>query len=258
MSRRPGDGGQGPAGLHVQVCADPAEACRRAGALVADAIAAAAAAGRGAVLGLATGRTMAGVHAELVRLHREQGLSFRGVTSFNVDEYWPLAPDDPRAFRQVMRRELFGQVDLDPSRAHVPVGTLPAERVAAACADYERAIAAAGGLDLVLLGLGSNGHLAFNEPGSPADSRTRLVTLARSTRAAAGGRIPQHAISMGLGTLLEARSVALLAFGRRKAEVVARALCGPVTDALPASVLQGHADVHVLLDPEAAADLSRA
>jgi glucosamine-6-phosphate deaminase len=245
-----------PAGLRLQVCADAAEACRRAGALVAATLTAARAAGRAAVLGLATGRTMTAVHAELVRLHREQRLSFRDVTTFNVDEFWPLPPDDPRSFHDVMRRELFAHVDLDPARTHVPDGGLPAERLPAACADYERAIRAAGGLDLVLLGLGTNGHLAFNEPGAPADSRTRLVTLAESTCAAAGGDVPRHAVSLGLGTLLEARAIVLLAFGRAKAAVVARALQGPLSDALPASALQRHADVHVLLDPDAAADLS--
>jgi glucosamine-6-phosphate deaminase len=243
--------------VRVQVCADAAEACRRAGQSVAFAVRLLSGSGRGAVLGLATGRTMTGVHAELVRMHRDEGLSFRDVTTFNVDELWPLAPDDPRSFHDVMRRQLFAHVDLDPARTHVPDGSLPLDRLPGACADYEHAIQAAGGLDLLLLGLGSNGHLAFNEPGSPADSRTRLVTLEEATRERAGGDVPEHAISVGLGTILEARAIVLLAFGREKAEVVQRALTGEVTDALPASVLQRHADVHVLLDPDAAASRSR-
>jgi len=252
--------------VRVEVCVDPEEACRRAAARVARVIReratrqAGSAAGRAAVLALATGRTMEGVYAELVRLHVEERLSFRGVTTFNLDEYWPMPADDPRSFHAYMGRRLLDHVDLEPARVHLPDGSLPRERLAEACAAYEVSIVRAGGLDLALLGLGLNGHLGYNEPGSAPDSRTRLVTLDSSSRPratagegpAAGPEPPSRALTMGLGTILEARSIVLLAFGAEKAGVVSAALRGPRTVAVPASILQRHPDVLVLLDREAA------
>jgi glucosamine-6-phosphate deaminase len=241
-----------PVAVHATSAAASAAVARE----IADLIRAKAARGQRAVLGLATGSTPVGVYAELVRLHQEEGLSFASVTSFNLDEYWPMAPDDPRSFHAVMRRQLFAYVDLAPGRTHLLDGSLPLERLPAACAEYERAIVAAGGLDLVLLGMGGNGHVAFNEPGSPADARTRLAVLDESTRSAAGGMLPEHALTLGLGTILEARALVLLAFGEHKADIVRRALTGPADASVPASLLQRHADVHVLLDPAAASALS--
>ncbi|HZM00464.1 MAG TPA: glucosamine-6-phosphate deaminase [Planctomycetota bacterium] len=249
-------------GVRVEVCADAAEACRRAADRVAGVIrdrAAAAGAGaqRPATLALATGRSMERVYAELVRQHRHEGLSFRGVTSFNLDEYWPISPDDPASFRSYMREHLFAHVDLEPAGAHLPDGEAPRERLAEHCADYERAIRAAGGLDLALLGLGLNGHIAYNEPGSGPDSRTRLVELASESRARSGGGEggPRHAVSMGIGTIFEARAIVLLAYGAEKSAIVAAALRGPQDAAVPASFLQRHRDLHVLLDRAAAAGL---
>jgi glucosamine-6-phosphate deaminase len=252
-------------GTRLTVCASPAEASRLAADLVVDAIERRREAGAHPVLGLATGRSMLAVYAELARRHREQGLSFRDVITFNLDEYWPLPAGDERSFLRYMQRHLFERVDLDHRAAHLPDATWPEDELEQRCAGYESAIAAAGGLDLQLLGIGRNGHIGFNEPGSPLDSRTRLVTLAETSRAdagaLAGGReieVPAQALTMGVASIVEARTLVLLAFGGSKAEAVRAALLGPVTERVPASVLQRHPDLRVLLDAEAAAGLSDA
>ncbi|MDR1789492.1 MAG: 6-phosphogluconolactonase [Opitutaceae bacterium] len=215
-----------------------------------------AAEGRRAVLGLATGRSVTGIYAELVRLHREEGLSFANVVSFNLDEYHGLAPEDARSYHWFMREHLFGKVDARPENVHVPEGTLAPAATAAHCADYERLIGEAGGLDLQLLGVGRTGHIGFNEPGSGKETRTRLVTLDAVTRRDAAGdfggedKVPRQAVSMGVGTILEAREIVLVAWGRAKAAVVRRAVFGAVTDALPASFLQEHGRVNWVLDAQ--------
>src|SRR5665213_3127080 len=189
-----------------------------------------AARGEKTVLGLATGSTPTGVYGELVRLHREEGLSFRNVVTFNLDEYWTLGPEDLQSYRRFMREHLFDHVDIQPQNAHVPDGTLPLEKVTAFCQDYERMIRDAGGLDYQILGIGRTGHIGFNEPGSPRDSRTRLITLDRVTRMDAASdffgewNVPRKAITMGVETILSAKTVVLLAFGEHKAPVIRRAL----------------------------------
>jgi glucosamine-6-phosphate deaminase len=221
-----------------------------------------AAEGRPCVLGLATGSTPVGVYRELVRLHREEQLSFRNVQTFNLDEYWPMASGSIHSYHRFMHEHLFGLVDLDPSCTHVPPGDVSADAVQDACASYEAAIRAAGGIDLQLLGIGQTGHIGFNEPGSGADSRTRLVTLDTVTRRDASAdffgeqNVPRQAITMGIATILGARSICLLATGEHKSRIVRRAVEGEIDHEVAATFLQQHADVTVYCDPAAAAALT--
>lgn len=236
---------------------DPAAAARA----VADEIQALVASKPDAVLGLATGRSMVSLYAELVRRHREGELSLARVTTFNLDEYLGLPAGDPRTFRAFMREHLFRHVDLDPERAHVPAPEEAEADVEGYCRRWERAIEDAGGLDLQLLGLGRNGHVAFNEPGSPRDSRTRRVTLDAITRedaaSAFGGleHVPREALTAGVATLLGARRLRVLAFGPGKAPVLRRVLTDPVGPEVPGTFLRGHRDVVLWVDQEAARGL---
>ncbi len=219
--------------------------------------------GRPTVLGLATGSTPVPVYRELIRMHREEGLSFRDVVTFNLDEYYGLAASHRESYRRFMEEQLFSHLDIRAENIHVPDGTVPRAAVYQWCREYETAIERAGGLDLQILGIGRTGHVGFNEPGSGRESRTRLVTLDTLTRRDAArdflgeGNVPHHAITMGVGTILAARQIVLLAWGKGKAGIVSRAVEGPVSDALPASFLQEHANVTVHLDPPAAAELTR-
>ena len=221
-----------------------------------------AAAGR-CVLGLATGSTPLGVYRELIRRHTAGEVDFAKVHTFNLDEYYPMPPDSVHSYRRYMREHLFDHVNLPPSQAHVPDGTAPRDRVADQCAAYEEAIRAVGGMDFLILGIGRSGHVGFNEPGSPPDGRTRLVTLDTVTRRDAAAdffgedNVPRAAVTMGLATILEAREVALIATGEHKAAVVQRAVEGEVTPAIAATYLQRHPRVTVYLDGAAAADLTR-
>lgn len=211
------------------------------------------------VLGLATGTTPLGMYRELVRLHREEGLSFARVTTFNLDEYYGLAPSDPRSYRRFMEENLFAHVDADPAKVHLPDGLAP--DVEAECERYERAIAEAGGIDLQVLGIGRNGHIGFNEPGTSLGTTTQVVDLTEETVAVnsrlVSAEIPRRAISMGIKSIMQSRAILLLACGPEKAEIVARALEGPVTPDLPASILQLHPNLTVMLDRAAAANLTR-
>jgi glucosamine-6-phosphate deaminase len=213
------------------------------------------------VLGLATGRTMAPLYAELVRLHRAEALSFAGVTAFGLDEYVGVSPGAPGSFRRFLETHFAAQVDLPAGALHLPDGG-SAEPAAAARA-YEAAIAAAGGIDLQLLGLGVNAHLGFNEPGSSLGSRTRVKTLSDETLLANQGELPagvrerRLAITLGLGTILDARACLLIATGPAKAGAIAATIEGPVTASAPASVLQLHPDAIAYVDEAAAAGLVR-
>ena len=219
--------------------------------------------GRTAVLGLATGSTPVSIYAELVRMHREEGLSFANVVTFNLDEYFPMRPDSLQSYRRFMQEHLFDHVDIDPASVHLPDGTIPPDRVQAYARSYEQAIRDAGGVDFQILGIGRTGHIGFNEPGSAADSRTRLITLDRVTRRDAASDffgeefVPRRAITMGVGTILDARRVVLIAFGEHKAAVVAQAIEGPVTPKIAASYLQRHPNAEVVLDEAGAAELTR-
>ena len=219
--------------------------------------------GKRAVLGLATGSTPIGVYHELVRLHRDEGLSFRQVVTFNLDEYYPMDPEELQSYRRFMREYLFDLVDIPPENVHIPDGTVPLAEVPRYCQGYEEAILAAGGIDLQLLGIGRTGHIGFNEPGSSRSSRTRLITLDHVTRLDAAAdffgepHVPRRAITMGVGTILAARRVLLLCFGEHKAPVIAQAVEGPISSSVAASFLQEHPNASLMLDEAAAAELSR-
>ncbi len=245
----------------IRVFDSPGPAVRELAREVGELIRSRAAVGRQAVLGLATGNTPRPFYQELGRLHREEGLSFANVISFNLDEYLGLADAHPESYRSFMHRELFEHIDLPAQNINLLSGSLPEADIPAHCAAYESSIRAAGGLDFQLLGIGSNGHIGFNEPGSSKDSRTRLIHLDRLTRrdaaASFGGldQVPSQAITMGCGTILEARRIALLVWSEKKAAIVRDAIRGPVTNQVCASFLQEHPNTEFYLDREAAAAL---
>jgi glucosamine-6-phosphate deaminase len=240
------------------VVTTPLAAAREIAAEIAELVAERRREGRRAVLGLATGRTPLEIYDELARMHREQGLELSNVVTFNLDEYLDLAPDHPQCFHSYMRAKFLARTGLPERALHLPASEPAPTRIAETCREYEAAIAAAGGLDLQILGIGRNGHIGFNEPGSARDSRTREVELAATTRedaaAAFGGleRVPTRAITMGVATILAARRLRVLAFGERKREIVARTLEAPVGPAVPSTFLRGHADVKLFLDAAAA------
>lgn len=212
-----------------------------------------------AVLGLATGSSVLGLYGELARRVKAGELSLRGVSGFLLDEYVGLAPDHPQAYRTVIATELLDRVDVRPGAVQGPQAERP--DVTAACEEYEEQILAAGGIDLQLLGIGTDGHVAFNEPGSSLASRTRIKTLTARTRADNArffddpDEVPRHVLTQGLGTVLDARHLLMLATGERKAGAVAAMVEGPLTARCPASVLQLHRYATVLLDPAAASRL---
>lgn len=251
--------------MDVLVLPDPTACGRAVADAVADAVTAAAtAAGTGGDggpvnLGLATGSSPLPAYAELIRRHREDGLSFRTARAFLLDEYIGLPRDHPQAYRQVIRRELTDHLDIDPAEVHAPDGA--ADDPTAAAAAYERQLAAAGAIDVQILGIGRNGHVGFNEPGSPLDSTTRVVTLTERTRADNArffdrpSDVPHHVLTQGLGTIGRAKHLVLVATGEGKAPAVAAAVAGPVDTAVPASVLQRHPHCTVVLDRAAASGL---
>lgn len=212
------------------------------------------------VLGLATGGTMEAVYDRLIARHKAGEMSMAQATSFNLDEYVGLPPDHPCSYWHYMREKLFDHVDIDPARAFLPHGDAPDAEVEAD--RYEAAIVQAGDIGLQLLGLGTNGHIGFNEPTSSLASHTRIKTLTRSTREANAryfdsfDDVPRLAITMGIGTIMRAEEIVLLAFGAAKADVVAKMIEGPVSAACPASVLQMHRKVTVVIDEAAASKLA--
>lgn len=216
-----------------------------------------------AVLGLATGSTPLTLYKELIRLHKEEGLDFSQVTTFNLDEYVGLPADHEQSYRRFMNENLFEHIDIKMENTHVPDGM--AEDIPATCAAYEQAIVDAGGIDLQVLGIGSDGHVGFNEPTSSFASRTRIKTLTQQTVADNarffGGdesQVPHHCITMGIGTIMDARMNLMLAFGENKAEAVAATVEGPVAAIMPASVLQHHPSAKVFIDEAAASKLKLA
>jgi glucosamine-6-phosphate deaminase len=219
-------------------------------------------AGRPTVLGLPTGSTPVGIYRELIRLHKETKLDFSQVITFNLDEYYPMSPDDAHSYRRWMQETFFDHVNIPRANIHVPDGTVSEDHVEDYCAHYEQMIRRAGGIDLQLLGIGRTGHVGFNEPGSTRQSRTRLVTLDPVTRRDAASdffgeeNVPHQAITMGVGTILEARQIVIMAFGEHKAEIVARAVEGEMTESIAASFLQKHPDTTFILDGAAANDLT--
>jgi glucosamine-6-phosphate deaminase len=249
--------------LPVSVYADQRTASLAVAARIAKLIRDKQALGQQTVLGLATGVTPVGVYAELIRLHREEGLSFRDVITFNLDEYYPMKPDAVQSYVTFMNENLFDHVDIDKNNVHIPDGTLALEDVAAFCLDYEKQLSELGGLDLQLLGIGRTGHIGFNEPGSAPNSGTRLVTLDDLTRRDAsrdfGGKqnVPTKAITMGVGTIFKAREIILMAWSAKKAPIVRKAVEGEISGEVPATFLQLSDHVEFVLDEGAASDLTR-
>jgi len=214
-----------------------------------------------AVLGLATGGTPEGCYAELARMHREERLDFHLVTTFNLDEYVGLTPSHEQSYHHYMDDKLFNHINIDKKRVHIPDGLAPRPKEFSDA--YEKLIKSSGGIDLQLLGIGRNGHIGFNEPGSPLDSRTRVVDLSEETRKdnsrffGSIDQVPRQAITMGLATIMEVRRILLLASGVNKAWAVEQAIKEPVTVKLPASILQRHPNCTFLLDREAASTLPK-
>jgi glucosamine-6-phosphate deaminase len=213
-----------------------------------------------AVVGFATGSTPLGLYRHLIRLHREEGLDFSGITTFNLDEYIGLGPDHPQSYHRFMWEALFNALNVNPESVHIPSGlALDIDRY---CAEYEESLAKKGGMDLQILGIGTNGHLAFNEPGGSLNSRTRSTLLTSNTLSKNArffesiDRVPRSAITMGIGSIMEARKLLMLASGEEKAEAIQASLEGPLTAMMPASILQCHPSVHVVLDEGAAANLA--
>lgn len=213
-----------------------------------------------AVLGLATGSTPLMLYKELIRLHREEDLDFSAIRTFNLDEYIGLEKEHPQSYYTFMWENLFSQINIKPENVHLPDGM--AADVPASCAAYEREILAAGGIDLQVLGIGSDGHIGFNEPTSSFASRTRIKTLTQQTVADNArffdgdeGKVPHHCITMGIGTIMDARMNLMLAFGAGKAEAIAATVEGPVASIMPASILQHHPAAKVFIDEAAGASL---
>jgi glucosamine-6-phosphate deaminase len=230
---------------------------------IADLIRQRAGEGQRCVLGLATGSTPVGVYAELVRMHRKEDLSFQNVVTFNLDEYFPMGPENLQSYVRFMNEHLFDLVDIDKDNIHIPDGTIASDQVAEYCQQYEEQIKQAGGIDIQLLGIGRTGHIGFNEPGSDEQSRTRLITLDSVTRSDAASdffgaeNVPRRALTMGVGTILDARRIIIVALGENKAPIVARSVEGEVTSAIPATFLQRHDNAEFFLDEAAADGLTR-
>lgn len=249
--------------IPVKVYDDPIDASAAVAQEIAGLIREKDSKGDKCVLGLATGSTPTKVYAELVRLHREEGLSFKNVVTFNLDEYYPITPDSLQSYVRFMNEHLFDHIDIPAANIHIPDGTLPADEVAAYCVEYENKIASYGGLDLQILGIGRTGHIGFNEPGSTITSKTRLITLDHVTKVDAASdffgeeNVPRKAITMGVGTIMEARRIILMAWGEGKASIIKRAVEGEPSHEVPATFLQNHPNVLAVLDAAAGDELVR-
>ncbi len=247
----------------VLIFDEPDEMARQVARKIANLIEEKRAIGEHAVLGLPTGSTPIGVYRELVRMHREEGLDFSNVITFNLDEYYPMHPDSLQSYHRFMWEHLFAHVNIPPENVHIPDGTIPREEIERYCLEYEHQIEKAGGLDLTLLGIGRSGHIGFNEPGSGPETRTRLVVLDEITRKDAASdffgeeNVPREAITMGVGTILESREIILIATGEHKAPIVKRAVEEPPNREVVATYLQLHPHAHFYLDRAAASELTR-
>ncbi len=216
-----------------------------------------------AVIGFATGGTPVGLYKELIRMHKEEGLDFSKITTFNLDEYVGLPPEHPESYHYFMWENLFKHVNVDPRFVHIPHGM--ADDIDAFCEWYEEKIEEAGGIDLQILGIGANGHIAFNEPGSSLGSRTRIKTLTEKTRRDNArffdndiNKVPKYAITMGIGTIMEARELLMLASGPGKADAIKATVEGPITAMVPATIMQMHRKAILIVDKDAASKLSQA
>lgn len=230
---------------------------------IADLIQQRAKEGKQCVLGLATGSTPKTLYAELVRLHREEGLSFKNVTTFNLDEYYPMKPDAAQSYHRFMNTCLFAHMDIDPKNIHIPDGTIAKQDINQYAKSYEQAIDDAGGIDIQILGIGLNGHIGFNEPSTSRNSITRIAALENSTRLANAyefdniSQVPRLSLTMGISSILKAKRIEILAFGQNKATIVAKTIEGQVSDKIPATFLQEHANVVFHLDEASSHGLTR-
>jgi len=249
--------------IPVKIFGSLGEGSRHIGKEIAALIREKDAKGEKTVLGLATGSSPKSLYAELVRLHREEKLSFKNVITFNLDEYYPIDNDALQSYNRFMKEQLFSKIDIDPANCHIPNGQWKKEDIKRHCVEYEEMIEKAGGIDLQILGIGNNGHIGFNEPGSSIYSHTRLVPLDNSTRIANShefqniSQVPRLAITMGISTIMKAKRIVLMAWGQIKAPVIQKAVESNVTEQIPASLLQQHNDVTFVLDDVAASELTR-
>jgi glucosamine-6-phosphate deaminase len=206
------------------------------------------------VLGLATGGTPIAVYNELINMHKNEGLSFSNVITFNLDEYYPIEPEDVQAYNYFMQENLFKHIDIPVENINIPKGNIPNNKIKEYCLEYEEKINKCGGIDIQLLGIGQTGHIGFNEPGSNLDSKTRFVELNGVTRTDAVTQfkakelVPTHAITMGVDTIMKSKKIVLMAWGEKKANIVEKAINGVVTSEIPATFLQLHPDTLFVLD----------
>ncbi|MFW6268270.1 MAG: glucosamine-6-phosphate deaminase, partial [Marinilabiliaceae bacterium] len=249
--------------LPLHVVDDKKEGAKAVATIIADIIKGKQAQGKHAILGLATGSSPVSIYRELIRMHKEEGLSFKNVITFNLDEYYPMSPDSPQSYVRFMYENLFDHIDIKEENIHIPDGTLEINEIEKYCAEYEEKIKSYGGIDIQLLGIGRSGHIGFNEPGSAINSTTRLVRLDPVTISDAvkdfGSEeaVPVRAITMGINTILSAKKIILVAWGKNKSIVVKKMVEEPVTSAVPASYLQMHDDVTIFVDKDATTELSR-
>ena len=249
--------------IPVKIFADPKHGSAYVAQQIALLIQEKEAAGQKCVIGLATGSTPKSLYAELVKMHQEDGLSFKNVITFNLDQYYPMEKDALQSYHYFMRKNLFEQTDIDPNNYHLPDGMVAKDDVKEHCLNYEKQIEAAGGLDLQILGIGTNGHIGFNEPGSGIYTKTRLTTLDNSTRIANAyefgnmSEVPRMAITMGISTILKSKRIILMAWGQGKAPVIQQSVELDDTEDVPASLLQNHDNCTFVLDETAASELTR-
>ena len=259
-----GDGADRFEKVPVKIFDNPENAVKAVAKEIADLIRSKAAKSEKCILGLATGSSPVKLYQELVRMHKEEGLSFKNVVTFNLDEYFPIAKESAQSYHYFMHHHLFDHIDIDPKNINIPDGTLKTENVEKFCKEYEKKIDEAGGVDLQVLGIGRTGHIGFNEPGSPVTSKTRIVYLDDLTIKDAsgdfGGRehVPGRAITMGVGTIMKAKRIILLAWGEKKAAIIKAAVEGSISDTVPATFLQTHGNVTFFIDDLAAEELTRA
>lgn len=249
--------------MPVKIWADPGDAARHVARSIALAIRQKQQESEPIVLGLATGSSPIQVYAELVRMHREEGLSFHNVITFNLDEYYPISRENSQSYWRFMHEYLFDHIDIAPHNIHIPSGEIALDAVEDYCDQYEKQIDMAGGIDIQLLGIGRTGHIGFNEPGAREQSATRMVRLNSITRRDAikdfgqEANVPHRAITMGIASVFKARQVFLMAWGSHKAAIIRQAVEGDITPNIPASFLQKHPNVRIILDENAAAELTR-
>ena len=248
--------------IPVKIFPNAAQGSKMVAGEIAQLIRDRAAKGQHCVLGMATGNTPVLLYKELVRMHREEGLSFKNVVTFNLDEYYPIHKDAYQSYWSFMHRNLFNHIDIDPANIHIPNGSWPKDEIKKYCAAYEQKLTDLGGVDLQLLGIGLNGHIGFNEPGSGQFSKTRLVNLDNTTRIANTyefenlSKVPRMALTMGISNIMQSKRILLMAWGQ-KAAIVARSVEGEVTEQVPASILQQHADCTFIIDEAASTELTR-